>query len=164
MPPIAVRDLAIQARETDLVAATFGRGFYVLDDYTALRHLSPTSLEQAAVIFPVRAAWMYFPSMPLGLRDKAFLGESLYTAENPPFGAVFTYYLRDELKSKRKARRVFPRGTPLNLPPPRLAGRLRRQPAAVPADRRFPPFHRTVVLFFPRSSADEKARRTTWRR
>ena len=46
LPTISVRDLAIQKRENDLVLATFGRGFYVLDDYSALRNLSEKSLKQ----------------------------------------------------------------------------------------------------------------------
>lgn len=104
IPIIAVRDLAIQKRENDLVAGTFGRGFYVLDDYSPLRALTEDALRQPASIFPVKPAWMYVPATPLGLRGKAFLGESYYTAPNPPFGAVFTYYLGEELKTKRKAR------------------------------------------------------------
>jgi photosystem II stability/assembly factor-like uncharacterized protein len=104
LPTIPVRDLAIQAREGDLVVATFGRGFYVLDDLTPLRVASPSVLEGAAVTFPVKKAMAYIPQTPLGLRGKAFLGETLFTAPNPPFGAVFTYYLKDEVKTKRKAR------------------------------------------------------------
>jgi len=104
MPIIAVKDIAIQRRENDVVLATFGRGFYVLDDYSSLRSLTPQSLEQEAILFPVRQAWMYVPADPLGLPGKAFLGESFYTADNPPFGAVFTYYLKDELQTKKKTR------------------------------------------------------------
>ena len=54
--------------------------------------------------FPVKKALAYIPQTPLGLKGKSFLGETLFTAPNPPFGAVFTYYLKDELKTKRKAR------------------------------------------------------------
>src|SRR5205085_11354153 len=43
-PTIAVRDLKIQARESDLAAATFGRGFYILDDIQSLRELKPDTL------------------------------------------------------------------------------------------------------------------------
>jgi hypothetical protein len=43
MPTISVRDLAIQKRENDLVAATFGRSFYILDDYSPLRTISAIS-------------------------------------------------------------------------------------------------------------------------
>lgn len=104
LPPIAVRDLTIQRRENDLVAATFGRGFYILDDYTPLRNLKPESLEKDPALFPVKAAWMYIEGAPLGLAGKAFQGHSFYTAPNPPFGAVFTYYLPESYET-RKAKR-----------------------------------------------------------
>ena len=104
LPTIAVRDLAIQKRESDLVIATFGRGFYVLDDFTPLRVAKPADLEQEAMTFPVKKALAYIPSVPFGLKDKAFLGETFYTAPNPAFGAVFTYYLKDEVLTRRKAR------------------------------------------------------------
>ncbi|MDZ7362032.1 MAG: glycosyl hydrolase [candidate division KSB1 bacterium] len=104
MPIIAVRDLAIQKRENDLALATFGRGFYILDDYSPLRHITPTLLEGEANLFPVKKAWMYMESAPLGLRGKAFQGDSYFTAPNPPFGAVFTYYLKEELKTRRQKR------------------------------------------------------------
>ncbi len=104
MPTIAVRDLAIQRREGDLVAATFGRGFFVLDDLTPVRRASDELLAKDAILLPVRPAPMFIPSKPLGLKDKAFMGESFYSAPNPPFGAVFTYYLKDELQTKKKSR------------------------------------------------------------
>ena len=104
LPTIAVRDLAIQRRENDLAMATFGRGFFILDDYTPLRGLARETLEKEAVLFPVKPAQMYIESQPLGLRGKGFMGESFFTASNPPFGAVFTYYLKDELKTRKKQR------------------------------------------------------------
>jgi photosystem II stability/assembly factor-like uncharacterized protein len=104
MPTIAVHDLAVQKREGDLVVATFGRGFYVLDDLTPLRVARPADLEKDALTFPVKRALAYIPSTPLGYKEKSFLGETFYTAPNPPLGAVFTYYLKDEIKTKRKAR------------------------------------------------------------
>ena len=104
-PTIAVRDLKIQKRENDLVVATFGRGFYVLDDYAPLRQTTAATLDGETALFPVRNAWMYMESYPLGLRDNSFFGESFFRAPNPPFGAVFTYYLRDGLKTKREMRR-----------------------------------------------------------
>ena len=54
MPTIAVRDLEIQRRESDLVAASFGRGFYILDDYTPLRHITDDLLASEAHIFPIK--------------------------------------------------------------------------------------------------------------
>ncbi len=104
MPVIAVRDLAIQRRENDLVVATFGRGFYILDDYSPLRGVSDALLAKEAVLFPTKPAWMYVPAVPLGLKDKSFQGDGFYTAPNPPFGAIFTYYLKDEIKTRKKAR------------------------------------------------------------
>ena len=104
LPTIAVKDIAIQKREGDLVLATFGRGFYVLDDLTPIRKATEELLAKEAALLPVKTAWMFIPKKPLGLRDKAFQGESFFTAPNPPFGAVITYYLKDELKTKKKAR------------------------------------------------------------
>ncbi len=104
LPPVAVRDLVIQRRENDLVLATFGRGFYILDDYTPLRGLEPDTLQKEALLFPVKPAPMYIESRPFGLRGKAFLGASFYTAPNPPSGAVFTYYLKNDLKTRKKLR------------------------------------------------------------
>ena len=104
LPTIAVRDIVIQARESDLVIATFGRGFYVLDDITPLRQTKPDSIEQAAALYPVKDALMYIERHPLGEPRKGFLGDAYYTAENPPYGAVFTAYLKDKLKTKKEKR------------------------------------------------------------
>lgn len=104
LPTIAVRDLAIQKREHDLVIATFGRGFYVMDDYTPLRRATAASLK-AAGVEPVRRTWLYMPTQAYGGRGKSFQGENFFTADNPPYGAVITYYLPDALKT-RQAKRV----------------------------------------------------------
>ncbi len=105
IPTIAVRDLDIQRHENDLAVGTFGRGFYILDDYSPLRDISVTVLTQEATLFPVKKTWMYIQDSPLGLPDKAFLGDSYYTAPNPPFGAIFTYYLKEDLKPLSKKRK-----------------------------------------------------------
>ncbi len=105
VPTIPFRDLAIQRRENDLVGASFGRGIYILDDYSPLRLASAEALDQEAVLFPVRDARWYIPRRPLGGGDKAEQGDAFFTASNPPFGAVVTYYLRDELKSLQAQRR-----------------------------------------------------------
>lgn len=104
MPTIAVRDLVVQRRENDLVAASFGRGFYVLDDYTPLRTLAQAMASEAA-LFPVRTALAYHEATPLGVPGKAFQGADFYTAPNPDYGAVFTYYLAEGLQSREEARR-----------------------------------------------------------
>jgi len=104
MPTVAVRDLAIQKQMNDLVAGTFGRGIYVLDDYSPLRDLKPDTLEQAVLLFPIKDALLYIETRQYGMRGKGFLGESFFTADNPPFGAAFTYYLKDEIKTKKQQR------------------------------------------------------------
>ena len=104
MPVIAVRDLDIQRRENDLAVATFGRGFYILDDYTPLRTLKPEMLEAEAMIFPVKKTLGYVEASPLGGRGKSFQGESFYTAPNPPFGAMFTYHLKEDIQTREKLR------------------------------------------------------------
>ncbi|MCV6614074.1 MAG: glycosyl hydrolase, partial [Cellvibrionaceae bacterium] len=99
VPTISFRDLAIQRRENDLVGASFGRGFFVLDDYSALRNLSESKLEQEALLFPTRDALWYIERMPLGVGAMGSQGENTYRAPNPEFGATFTYYLKDGLKT-----------------------------------------------------------------
>jgi len=108
-PTISFRDLAIQKRENDLVAGSFGRGIWILDDYTPLREIDGKQLEREAILFPVRDAPWYIPAQPLGSwqeNGKAFQGDAYFVAPNPPFGAVFTYYLRDELQTAEQRRQA----------------------------------------------------------
>jgi photosystem II stability/assembly factor-like uncharacterized protein len=106
LPTIACRDLEIQRREGDLVVATFGRGFYVLDDYSPLRGLAPATLEKAAVVFPVKTAKIHSFTSELGYRGRGFQGAGFYTAENPPYGAVFTYHLKEGLETLKDQRQA----------------------------------------------------------
>jgi hypothetical protein len=102
IPTIAIRDLEIQTRENDLVAASFGRGFFILDDYSPLRAINAASLEEDALLFPVKNAWQYVPSRSGG----GALGDTDMTSPNPEFGALITYYLKagtQSLKQERKA-------------------------------------------------------------
>jgi photosystem II stability/assembly factor-like uncharacterized protein len=103
-PTVAVRDLWFQKRHDDLVIATFGRGFWVLDDVQPLRTMSQAVATNEATLFPTRDAELYVERAQLGLPGKSFQGQTYFTAPNPPFGAIFTYYLKDELKSRRKQR------------------------------------------------------------
>ncbi len=121
LPPIAVRDMAIQKRENDLVLATFGRGFYVLDDYSPLRNLKKENLAAEAQIFPIKDGLIYHESMPYGLRGKSFQGHAFYAAPNPPVGATFTYYIRDEVKTLKQKRQEeekekIKKGEPIRYP------------------------------------------------
>ncbi len=104
LPTIAIKDLAIQAREGDLVAGTFGRGFYILDDLTPLREARAELLEREAHLFGLRPALAYVPAVPLGGPGKSFQGDALFLSPNPPFGAVFTYHVKTEPKTLKKQR------------------------------------------------------------
>ncbi|MGK2927359.1 MAG: hypothetical protein ACSLE2_17220, partial [Lysobacterales bacterium] len=107
-PTIAFRDLAIQKRENDLVGASFGRGFWILDDYSPLRQISEAQLQQEATLFDPRDALWYLPKLTLGdfeAGGKASQGDEFFVAPNPPFGAVFTYYLKDGLETRKEQRR-----------------------------------------------------------
>ena len=104
LPTIAVRDMVIQERESDLVIATFGRGFYVLDDITPLRQMKPDTTEQSAATYPVKDALLYIQRHPIGGPNKGFQGDAYYSADNPPYGAVFTAYLKDKIKTMKEKR------------------------------------------------------------
>ncbi len=123
LPIIAVRDIEIQKRENDLVLGTFGRGFYILDDYSALRTYSDELMKKDAHIFPIKDALMYVDSRPLGNRGKSSQGESFYTAENPPLGAVFTFLTTDTLRTLKETRqkketKLKKAGTAIPFPSP----------------------------------------------
>jgi photosystem II stability/assembly factor-like uncharacterized protein len=104
LPTIAVRDLAVQRQMNDLVVGTFGRGIYVLDDYSPLRTLTPEALERDNLLLAARPAQLYIRTRQYGLRGKAFQGSAFYTADNPPYGAVFTYYLKEPIRTRKERR------------------------------------------------------------
>ena len=114
-PPIAFRDLVIQRTHQDLVGASFGRGIFVLDDYTPLRDMTADRLRQEGALFQSRPAYWYAEDE---VADSQ--GDNEYTAPNPPYGAVFTYYLRDgyrTMEQERQAReRAIPAGQDVPFP------------------------------------------------
>lgn len=101
LPTIAVRDIAIQEREDDLVIATFGRGFYVIDDYTPLRNYNREITGKPGYIFPVRDAKMFVQT---GEFDNQ--GSMYYMAKNPPYGATITYYVDTVPKTDAETRKA----------------------------------------------------------
>lgn len=116
IPTISFRDLAIQRRENDLVAASFGRGFYVLDDYSALRNVSQSQLSEEATLFEPRDAWWYIQRPVLSFGDqRGSQGSQHYVAPNPDFGAVFTYYLKEDYKSLKQQRQESEKGKTGNI-------------------------------------------------
>ncbi len=79
LPDIAVRDIAIQEREHDLAIATFGRGFYIIDNYSPLRHITPEQIKaEKAMLFPVKDALMYVQT-----GGRYGTGSMYYLAETP---------------------------------------------------------------------------------
>src|SRR6202030_1595132 len=61
-------------------------------------------LEQAAALFPVKDSLLYIERHPLGGPKKGYQGDAFYTADNPPYGAIFTSYLKEKLKTKKEKR------------------------------------------------------------
>ncbi len=103
LPVIQVRDMAIQRRENDLVLGTFGRGFYILDDYSALRDITPQALADEARLFPLRDAYLFTPKgmAPAGSAGIGTLSGNT-TFPNPPTGAVFTYSVGGNIPADAK--------------------------------------------------------------
>jgi len=104
LPTIAVRDIAIQQREDDLVLATFGRGFYVLDDYSPLREIKNDIKKNEAIVLPIKPVVLYHEASPLGYGGAGFLGAGYYMADNPMVGATFTYWVKNAPKTLKEQR------------------------------------------------------------
>jgi len=104
IPTIAIRDVKIQKRENDLILASYGRGIYILDDYSPLRYIKESIEAKADYIYPIRPTLMYVPTHPIGWRKKGHFGDNFYVANNPQFGAVFTYYISKTYLSKKAKR------------------------------------------------------------
>jgi photosystem II stability/assembly factor-like uncharacterized protein len=101
LPTIFVRDMVFQTQHDDLVIATFGRGFYVLDDLEMLRALTPELLASDGGLLPVNRTPLFVASNP----DASWQGTRFFTRENPDIAANFYYYLKDAIRSQRDERR-----------------------------------------------------------
>lgn len=99
IPNISFRDIAIQRRENDLIGGSFGRGIYVLDDISPIRDFNASTLNAEATLFSTKHAYWYTQRQLVGSQ-----GAAEYAAKNPPFGAVFTYYMPNKLKSLKEIR------------------------------------------------------------
>ena len=116
LPTISIRDLAIQKRENDLILATFGRSFYVLDDYSPLRNIDSEKSKEF-ILFDTREALQYNPVRS----GSSSQGTSFFKSKNPPYGATFTYNLPNSyetLKSKRKKKEAKLNKDNLDIPFP----------------------------------------------
>jgi photosystem II stability/assembly factor-like uncharacterized protein len=111
VPTISFRDIAIQRRENDLVAGSFGRGIFVLDDITPLRNFNASMLSTEATLFSIKPAYWYKQSNRVGSQ-----GDAEYIAKNPPFGANFTYFMPNKLKSLKDIRKGKEKKNNTNFP------------------------------------------------
>lgn len=85
-PAVAVRDIAVQARESDLVLATHGRGIWIIDDISPLRALTPELMSQEAALIPGKAV-QYFDTFG-GWAE----GDETFNGRSRPTEAQITYY------------------------------------------------------------------------
>ncbi len=108
-PTIAFRDLELHRRDDDVVGATFGRGFYVLDDYGPLREMATGALDGGTTLLGVRDAWWYLPNAPMQALGQPSQGSDSFTAPNPDFGATFTYFVDDVPSTAAAVRRASER-------------------------------------------------------
>lgn len=98
LPTISFRDITIQRREDDLVGASFGRGFFILDNIAPLREYDASKSNEVQ-FFGTKPAYRYVP------RSAVYgQGNNEYAAKNPDFGAVFTYYLPEKMESLKEQR------------------------------------------------------------
>lgn len=116
LPVQAVKDLAIQERESDLVLATFGRGFFILDDYSPLRELNKEFVNKDAYLFPIKKGLTYIEKGSVYGQ-----GHQFYKAPNPEFGVPFTYYIKEVPKTlkairKEKESELFKEGKQIPQP------------------------------------------------
>jgi photosystem II stability/assembly factor-like uncharacterized protein len=88
MPPSSVRDITI--KDDDLIAATHGRGFWILDDVTPLRQLEPKVIDASAYLFRPQAAWR----VRWNTNTDTPLPPDEPAGQNPPEGAIVDYYLK----------------------------------------------------------------------
>jgi len=100
VPTISFRDITIQRRENDLVAGSFGRGIFILDDITPIRNFNTSMLSSEVTLFPIKTAYWYKQSSRVGSQ-----GDAEWIAKNPPFGVNFTYYMPKKLKSLKDIRK-----------------------------------------------------------
>jgi photosystem II stability/assembly factor-like uncharacterized protein len=133
LPVIAVRDLVIQKRGNDLVVGTFGRGMYILDDYSPLRLKTAELQAKPAAILPIKTTLAYAPIS----KGTGSEGETIYAAPNPPQGVVINYFLKEGVKTMKQKREeaaaeAVKRGEPYPYPTPaQLRAEEAEEPAAV---------------------------------
>ncbi|HKG22918.1 MAG TPA: hypothetical protein VKC34_13540, partial [Blastocatellia bacterium] len=89
LPPVRVDDIQIHPRDNDLVLATHGRSVWVLDNITALEQMSDAVMQPDAYLFDLRPATHF---RLYGRQGNT--GHKYFSAPNPPYGAIISYYLK----------------------------------------------------------------------
>ncbi|GMV08007.1 MAG: hypothetical protein AMXMBFR53_42820 [Gemmatimonadota bacterium] len=120
-PTIAFRDVKLHRRDDDIIGATFGRGFYILDDYAPLRAIADGALSGEGGVVPLRDAWWYVEHPTNQARGRPTLGSDAYAAPNPDFGATFTYVVPRAIENpgderERAERALRDRGASVPFP------------------------------------------------
>jgi photosystem II stability/assembly factor-like uncharacterized protein len=92
LPPAPVYYLAIQKNFKDLAIATYGRGFYIMDDITPIRSWARDASKNKIMLYPIRNAYRF--NMKTGIHAEY----SMSTGSNPPYGASINYFLPDSVK------------------------------------------------------------------
>lgn len=95
LPPVAVNDIIVHRRDNDLILGTYGRGIYILDDIAMLEHLNQSVLSSPVYLFPPKNAVQFHATSRV-----VTLGEAKFSGQNPEYGALITYYLKDSPKGK----------------------------------------------------------------
>jgi len=91
LPVVPVHDLLIHPRDNDLIAATHGRGIWIMDDISALRGVSDSVLGQDAFLFEASKPGTRWLQIGRGGYSR---GDLYFKGENPPAGALLNYYLK----------------------------------------------------------------------
>ena len=117
VPTIPIRDLEIHEGEDDLVAASFGRGFYIVDDFSPIREYTRGIDGKPAHLFSVKSTYQYIVASP----EKTATGHNFFTSPNPPYGVKLSYYLGNSILSKFEERQneesnKFNRGETIDYP------------------------------------------------
>jgi hypothetical protein len=90
LPRVPIDDIVVNEETNDLILGTHGRGFIILDDLAFLESLDESVLDSKAYLFPVKEAFQYFET-----RQLPNPGASQFSGPNPEYGAMITYYLKN---------------------------------------------------------------------
>jgi photosystem II stability/assembly factor-like uncharacterized protein len=124
-PTVPVDDIALQARENDLVVATHGRSIWIFDDLTPVEKMDAAVAASALTFFPPRAATLWHI-----VNRRWSAGQKTFVAKNPPAGALLNYYLKNALPPESGEGAKKKQGEPKEPPPPPREGAEKKEAAA----------------------------------